>query len=160
MESKAVRLTDGELVVDGGDLVLFWAVQLSLQAAPSDEGFYPFCEQGTFPTLAEVTTNEVTCSDPPGVWTTRLFLSGATSHSDEESHVIGLGALVRSVDGTGLYRLRILGDAVSPPVDGSLGTATVTFEYDQVRQLNRHSYVLQPYRQVAGCPLDAIEFLT
>jgi hypothetical protein len=130
-ESKPVRLADGAIVAAGGDVTLFHAVQLSLQSELDGE---IFCPQGTFATLADVPTDEMTC---PGSGscrrTTRLFLSDGGTHGEAESMAIGLSALVRNAGGDVLYRRRVLGDSVSLNADGALGSATARFEYEPVR---------------------------
>jgi hypothetical protein len=128
--SKAVRLADGELVDDAGDVALFLGLQLSLVPA-SSESDEIFCDHGVRAALSEVPTNDQFCAGTAaGRWAARLFLSGSIYHSNEESHVIGLSALVRSPETNSVYRLRILGDAVGPNEEGFLGIASVTFEYE------------------------------
>lgn len=46
--------------------------------------------------------------------------------------MIGLGALVRSTEDNGLYRIRVLGDSVRLNDEGSLGIANVSLEYEPV----------------------------
>src|SRR5687768_15465346 len=81
--SDAVRLADGEIVAQGGDVAFTFAVQLSLHQP--DEALPIFCEKGKHEALAEVPADEETClgSGVDG-WEPRLFLSAGLAHEVEE----------------------------------------------------------------------------
>ena len=116
---EGVRLADGKIVADGGDVALVLAVQLSLVVGDLPDSF---CVKGTYETLAAVPANPGSCVDssgqPDGCREGRLFLSGATIHTNEESSVIGLSALVLNRARDATYRLRMLGDSVLPDEQG------------------------------------------
>ena len=125
-------MADGKIVADGGDVALFLAVQLSLVVGDLPDSF---CVKGTHATLASVPTDTESCLSPIGEpfgWQGRLFLSAASNHTNEESSVIGVSALVSNRARDATYRLRILGDAVFPAQQGSNHAATATFEYEPI----------------------------
>jgi hypothetical protein len=127
---ESVRLADGQIVADGGDVALFLAVQMSLVVGDLNESF---CVKGTYETLAAVPTDTESCVNllgQPYGWQGRLFLSSAAIHTQAQSTVIGLGALVLDRAREATYRLRILGDSYLPDDQGPLGTAT--FEYEPI----------------------------
>ena len=128
---EAVRLADGVLGADDGDVALQLAVQLSL-VSPKDESDAIFCRQGTFPTLREVPADQTCPGSANKRWQNKLFLSGATYHDDAQSDVIGSSALVYNAGHDTLYRIRVVGDTAGPNSDGSLGVATATFEYEVI----------------------------
>lgn len=122
-ESGSVRLADGALVEDGGDLSLDVGRVLSLSSPTSDS----LCAKGTFDALEDIPTTVDTCpASLSGTWEQRTYLSAASLHTDEESSVVGLGLLVWSEDHTALYRLRVAGDSYAA------GVSTATFDYEPV----------------------------
>lgn len=131
----AVRLSDAQVVTEGGDVALRMGYQLALVPPTGFENDSNFCDQGTHAALAEVPIDESFCAgDAAGRWQNKLFLSGASIHEDEASLVIGRGALVLDRARNTLYRLRVLGDSVRFHADGSMEIeGTVTFEYQRVR---------------------------
>ncbi|WP_438003321.1 hypothetical protein WME89_31055 [Sorangium sp. So ce321] len=123
-ESDGVRLADGAIVAGGGDLSLYQAMVLSLSSPTPGS----LCAKGIFSALGDVPTEVDTCpAGLTGSWEQRTYLSGATTHTTEQSSVIGLGLLVWNADHTALYRLRVIGDSY----DGQ-GVSTATFDVEPV----------------------------
>jgi hypothetical protein len=128
--SDAVRLADGAVTAEGGDVAFTFAVQLSLH--DGGEALPVFCGQGTYGTLAEVPTDEQACTaSGANRWEPRLFLGAGLIHDAEGAASIGLSALVRDAAGEATYRLRVLGDTVTADESG-LEQASATFEYEPV----------------------------
>lgn len=123
-ESDGVRLADGAIVADGGDLNLFQAMVLSL-GSPTEGSV---CAKGTFTALSDIPAEVDDCPAAlSGTWEQRAYLSAASVHTSEESYVIGLGLLVRDEEHTALYRLRVAGDSYD-----AQGVSTATFDYEPV----------------------------
>ncbi|APR88406.1 hypothetical protein A7982_13755 [Minicystis rosea] len=123
-EGDGVRLADGVIVAGGGDLRLYQAMVLSLSSPTPDS----LCEKGTFASLAEIPTATNACPKAyASAWGQRVYLSGSTVHTSEESYVIGLGLLVRDEDHAAVYRLRVVGDSYDME-----GRSTATFDYEPV----------------------------
>jgi hypothetical protein len=122
-EGEGLRLADATVLGSGAGARDLWMDQSKVaslgHATPES-----FCEKGTFDTLAEVPIDDACASD---TWTSRLHLSAATVHTNEDSYYIGLSALVKDASHTETYRLRILGDEYDAEGDSS-----VTFEYELV----------------------------
>ena len=124
MGGDGVRLADGAIVAGGGDLRLYQAMVLSLRTPAADS----LCEKGTFASLEEIPTAIDACPEAyGGAWGQHAYLSASTTHTSEESYVIGLGLLVRDEDHTVVYRLRIVGDSYDIQ-----GRSTATFDYEPV----------------------------
>lgn len=124
--SPAIRLADGSLDAEAGDLRLHQTMILSLRSPTAET----VCNKGTFASLADIPTSEDGCPGDPlsPVWHDFADLGGATIHTPEESSSIGLGLLIRDAGLTTLYRVRILGDSYS----AETGVSTVTFDYEPV----------------------------
>ena len=122
MDSPFVLLATGEQAPDAGDLNLYQGRVLSL-ISPVDNSV---CAKGVYEQLSEIPADPESCpADVEGAWRNFAYLDSARIHTEAESYTIGLGLLVRDVDHTAVYRLRILGDSYSAE-----GVATVFFEYE------------------------------
>jgi hypothetical protein len=121
-----IRLSDGARVTGQGDFNLQAAMVLRLQS-PAEESF---CSKDKYASLAEVPTDQNTCSAMFGestMWRSFLHLSGSGPHTNDESPFVGMGVLVRDASHQALYRMRILGDSYENL------HVTATFEYEPVR---------------------------
>jgi hypothetical protein len=109
-----------------GDFNLQVAMQLRLDSPTAES----FCSKDKYASLAEVPTNQDTCSSIFGesaMWQRVFHLSGSGLHTSDESPYIGVGVLVRDASHQALYRMRILGDSYDDK-----GHSTATFEYEPV----------------------------
>jgi len=121
--TPALKLAEGTLLAEGGDIHLALAYVLSLRGSPDS-----VCEKGTFDALGDVPTDLDTCpAASSGTWGPSAYLDASWLHTQEESNVIGLGLLVWDEAHTTVYRLRVLGDSYDEQ-----GQATVTFDYEPV----------------------------
>lgn len=110
-----LRLADGTLVSEGGDVQLFETMVVSLRT-PSPESM---CPKGTFASLDAVPTGAAECPHGGG-WNIAWTLGGSTLGIDQW---IGAAALVRDASHSTTYRLRVVGDSL----DGS--GVKLTFDY-------------------------------
>ena len=123
-EARGVRLFDGALIENGGDLTLVQAMVLSLRS-PSMESI---CEKGTFDALQDVPVEETSCPAAPSLaWQDFSYLSAASLHTTEESYAAGAGLLVRNEEHSALYRLLVVGDSYDME-----GVSTATFDYEPI----------------------------
>lgn len=121
VESPFVLLATGEQAAEAGDLNLYQGRVLSL-TSPVEASV---CAKGVYDKLSDIPTDLESCpADVEGAWRKFAYLDSARIHTEAESYTIGLGLLVRDVDHTATYRMRILGDSYSAE-----GVATVFFEY-------------------------------
>lgn len=123
-DSPFLVLATGEQDVAAGDLNLYQGRVLSL-TSPLDASV---CVKGVFDQLSDIPTDPESCpADAEGAWRRFAYLDSSRTHTEAESTAIGLGLLVRDVDRTALYRLRVLGDSYSAE-----GISTVLFDYAPV----------------------------
>lgn len=99
-----LRLADGTLVSEGGDVQLFETMVVSLRT-PSPESF---CSKGTFASLDAVPTGGAECLHGAG-WNIAWVLGGSTLGTDQWS---GSSTLVRDASHSTTYRLRVVGDSL------------------------------------------------
>lgn len=121
-QSDSVELADGATIAGDADLSLYQSKVLSLRSPTPDS----LCEKGKFATLGDVPTEVDTCPAAlSGTWGQGAYLSATTTHTTEESMVIGLGLLLWNQEHTALYRVRVVGDSYDPQ-----GGSTATFDYE------------------------------
>lgn len=99
-----LRLADGALVTEGGDVQLFETMVVSLRS-PSPESL---CPKGTFASLDAIPTGGAEClhSAP---WSIAWVLGGSSLGTDQWS---GSSTLVRDASHATTYRLRVVGDSL------------------------------------------------
>ncbi len=125
-ENPGIRLADGSPVIDGPDLDFYQSRVLSLSSPDGER----ICDKGSFDTLSEIPTNTNDCpGSSSAAWSSRIYLSASTTHSEDESTSIGQGLLVWDRSETTLYRLRITGDSYN-----AQGVSTATFDYEPVHE--------------------------
>jgi hypothetical protein len=129
-----LRLADGNVVTDGGDIAAYAFHKLEL-AAPSTDYRTPYCLQGVFGTLADVPTDRSVCRNAaaPG-WSRTIFLRWlrAFPNDDDEAVPVGLSMLVEDAASRQVYRLRVLGHTRESELTAGTSAGTVTFEYEPV----------------------------
>jgi hypothetical protein len=120
--SDGVLFADGTTVMGDGDLTLYSSKMLSI-SSPTAESV---CEKGKFDALGDVPTDVGGCPAAlSGTWEKFAYLSATTTHTTEESYVIGLGLLLWNADHTVMYRARVVGDSYD-----TAGQATATLDYE------------------------------
>lgn len=117
---ERVRLADGRVSMNDGDLMLNGAMVISL-GSPSEAPI--LCERGGHASLADVPADTSSCESR---WVSRVYLSADSPHTASESDGKDMGLLVRDPTSGAIYRMRLLGDAH----DGV--EASVTFDYEPV----------------------------
>jgi hypothetical protein len=123
-ESDFLVLATGEQDSTAGDLNLYQGRVLSLSSSVDAS----VCAKGVYEQLDDIPTDTESCpADVEGAWRRFAYLDSARIHTEAESYTIGLGLLVRDVEHTAVYRLRVLGDSYSAE-----GISTVFFDYAPV----------------------------
>ena len=123
-DSPFLVLATGAHDEAAGDLNLYQGRVLSLSSSVDAS----VCAKGVFDQLADIPTDpESGPGDVEGAWRRCAYLDSARTHTEAESTAIGLGLLVRDVNHSALYRLRVLGDSYSTE-----GISTVLFDYEPV----------------------------
>lgn len=117
---EGVRLEDGSVSMDDGDLMLSSGMVISL-GSPSDNPI--LCRKGTFTSLADVPVDASSCES---MWVARVYVSADAPPVGGESAAKDVGLLVRDPTSAQLYRMRLLGDTVDEV------EASVTFDYEPV----------------------------